>query len=96
MKHFSLKVWFLTTCAMLVGATALWALVRVLKSLFGSLRDAVIWFLAHLPNFKSAAISICVVLACVCGVVICFYLLRCARALALRLEAKVSAERILQ
>lgn len=86
-KHFSLKVWFLTTLVMLVGATALWALARVLKSLFGSLRDAALWFLAHLPNFKSAAISICTVLMWCSAVLVCFYGVRIVRAAALWIEA---------
>ena len=85
-KHFSLKVWLVTSLAMLVGATALWATSRLLKLFFGSCTEGVCWLLAHSGNFKRAFYSICIMAFFV-------YLVRIIRAVALWLEAKSKQER---
>lgn len=86
MKHFSLKVWAVTSFCMLLGASSLFFLSRVVKLLFGTFTDAAVWFLSNVGNFKRAFISLCVVIAV-------FYGVRIVRAITLWLEAKARQER---
>ncbi len=85
MKYFSFKVWFFTSLAMMVGATALWSATHLLRWVFGSCTEGVIWIIAHSGNFKRAFISLCIVVAV-------FYGVRIVRAITLFLEAKARKE----